>query len=92
MTDHKEYPNFGELVDGEMDYRYYKRTFSGRLTAKRFRIIDKWVKRQDIGSIHVASDRDCTGQCSGQYCNVSFVRHFLGGYQVTITTDFSYDY
>jgi hypothetical protein len=80
------YNRFTESDGSDYDYRKYERSFSGRMTKRRWQIINRFCRHQTY-RIHIASDYDCTGQCCGQSMEFTYSRN-----QVIVRLCRSYDY
>lgn len=80
------YKPFRELPDSTHDYRRFERSFSGRMTKQRWKIISRFCRRQTY-TIPVYSDYDCTGQCCGQSMQFEYKLN-----QVVVRLNMSYDY
>lgn len=81
-----KYNKFTELNDSEYDYRKFERCFSGRMTKKRWQLINSYCRRNSYRN-RIASDYDCTGQLCGHYMEFSYSHN-----QVVIKLNMSYDY
>lgn len=86
IRDRINYNRFNELPESQYDYKKFERCFSGRITKKRWQLINSFCRRQSY-RIHICSDYDCTGKLCGQYMNFSYKHN-----QVVITLTMSYDY
>ena len=80
------YNKFSPLPDSEYDYEKYERSFSGRMTKKRWQIISSFCRRNSYRN-HIVSDYDCTGQLCGHYMEFNYSKN-----QVVVKLSMSYDY
>jgi hypothetical protein len=81
-----KYNKFTESSDSNYDYRKFERCFSGRMTKRRWQILNSYCRRNSY-RIHIASDYDCTGSLCGHYMELSYSCN-----QVVIKLAMSYDY
>lgn len=86
MRDTVKYNKFNELRDSDYDYRKFERSFSGRMTKRRWQIINSYCRRNSYRN-HIASDYDCTGQLCGHYMDFTYHHN-----QIVISLSKPYDY
>lgn len=80
------YKKFSELPDSEYDYKKFERSFSGRMTKKRWQLINSFCRRMTY-RVRVCSDYDCTGRFCGQSMEFEYKHN-----QVVVRLNMSYDY
>jgi len=75
-----------KVVDSDMDYKTYQRTFSGRLTKLRYKIIQRWVRVKSYRT-YCGHEWDCCGCLHSQNAHFKYERN-----QVTVTLTQSFNY
>ena len=65
------YQRFEPSLRGDYDEAIYSRSFSGRMTKGRYKIIERFC-RINSGRIPVYSDYDCTGKVCGRYFEFNY--------------------
>jgi hypothetical protein len=79
---------FKPRQDSEFDRAIYERTFSGRLTKKRYKAISRWCRIASMRPYYrCGHDYDCCGCMCGQYAEFDYNRN-----QVTVTLVQSFNY
>lgn len=79
---------FEETEESDFDYRKYERVFSGRMTKKRYKIIDRFCRtRSRRPRYRCGHDFDCCGCMCGQHLSFSYQKN-----QVIIYLQHSYNY
>lgn len=75
-----------KLVDSDLEFRLYERTFTGRMTKLRWKILSSWCRRKSW-SQHCGHDWDCCGCLHAQSCGFTYKHN-----QVTIRIQHSFSY
>lgn len=75
-------------INCDIDYREYERTFSGRMTKKRWQIIDRFCRLQSYRPTYrCGHEWDCCGCFCGQNMSFTYNRN-----QVVISFTQSFNY
>lgn len=86
-----------KLIDGDFDYKVSERTFSGKMTKTRYKIIDRYVRKLNNTHIYGTSrngyayrcgcKHDCCGCLSSQNMQFTYKHN-----QVTLIFTQSFNY
>jgi hypothetical protein len=67
---------FVETPESEMDYRVYERSFSGRLTRARYKLLDRFCRMKTFHQ-NCGHEYDCCGCLSHQRLTFSYKHNLL---------------
>lgn len=79
---------FKKSEDSDFDYRKYTRTFSGKMTKKRYKMLDRYCRLHSRSPRYrCGHDYDCCGCLCGQYMTFTYRYN-----AVTIHLQHTYNY
>ena len=73
-------------ISGDMDYTTYQKTFEGRITKKRYKVLDRWV-RSNRQKYRCSHDWDCCGCLIGVSADLIVSKN-----KAEILVSYSYNY
>lgn len=77
-----------KLEGNDGDTLTYIRTFSGRITKYRYKLIHRWIREHTLGHIpHCGHEYDCCGCLCRQYVNFTYKYNLV---TITMIQGFNY--
>ena len=76
-----------KVVEGDIDYRIYQKSFSGKLTKGRYLTIDKYCKVNTFTTVNCGHEYDCCGCLSRQKMEFTYKHNQV---IITLTEQFNY--
>lgn len=81
-----QWGKYSETDTSEYDYRVYQRSFSGRMTKKRWKKIDAYCRRNSFSS-RCGCEHDCCGHLCRQHFSFTYSLNQL---VINVTRSFNY--
>jgi hypothetical protein len=74
-------------IEGDIDYTIFQKEFSGKLTAKRYKLLNRYCRKNTHRFEHCGHEYDCCGCISYMYTDFTYKHNLV---TVTQTTQFNY--